>query len=273
MNRDRLLRRMVPSVPVLARTPLAALLDFADFFIIRANSKWRHLPPASLRMRVGVGNRILRNHQQFIDYGRLIVARLRESGSLTRDSDVLELGCGCGRNAIAFAEYLSEQGSYIGQDVDSDMIRWCEAHLGRSNIRFIHADIYSKVYNPRGTPMSDYVLPMEDRSCDLVLATSVFTHLLHPEFSRYVGEIARLLRPGGTLFMTLFIHEYMIASLGGRWTFAHRMGQSYVEDVRFPEAAVAYSRPTVEKLVTSYGLRLAEIRDGYPQQTVIVVKE
>jgi hypothetical protein len=65
-----------------------------------------------------------------------------------------------------------EQGSFIGQDVDRDMIRWYQALLGRSNIRFIHADIYSKVYNPGGTPMSDYALPIEGRSCDLVLATS-----------------------------------------------------------------------------------------------------
>lgn len=76
MIEDRFLRLLVPSVPVLARTPVAPLLDVADYYLRKSNPEWSHLPPASLRMRIGVGNRILRNHKNFIRLGKSIIAEL-----------------------------------------------------------------------------------------------------------------------------------------------------------------------------------------------------
>src|SRR6266850_1514648 len=104
MLKDRLLRRLVPAVPAIARTPLAPALDLADFFVRLGRPEWAHLPPASLRMRIGVGNRILRNHRDFIEAGRSLVAELSAKGYLDPGATVLELGCGCGRNALALRE-------------------------------------------------------------------------------------------------------------------------------------------------------------------------
>src|SRR5258708_6537239 len=148
-------------------------------------------------MRIGVGNRLLRNHGYFIESGEATVAELSGKSYLRTDSHVLELGCGCGRNALALARFLGGRGSYAGQDVDFEMIRWCQENLQTGAVRFYHADLYSKVYNPRGKPVADYAFPAGDASMTLIISISVFSHLLPPEFLRYVRESSRVLAEGG----------------------------------------------------------------------------
>jgi len=55
VTKDKFLRMIVPSVPPLARTPVATVLDIADYFLKKGHPEWSMLPPASLRMRIGVG--------------------------------------------------------------------------------------------------------------------------------------------------------------------------------------------------------------------------
>jgi hypothetical protein len=127
--KDKILRKLIPSVPLLARTPLAFLLDIADYCIRTGHPEYAHLPPASLRMRVGVGNKLLRNHLLFIETGRSFVTDLRNRRYLNPKSHVFEIGCGCGRLAMEFSMFLDEDGRYIGQDIDYQMIAWCQTHL------------------------------------------------------------------------------------------------------------------------------------------------
>lgn len=273
VTRDRILRKLVPSVPVLARTPVARVLDLVDYFLKRGHPEWKKVPPASIRMRIGVGNRILRNHQYFIDSGNYIVTELSEKGYLSRDSQVIELGCGCGRNALAFSKYLSEKGGYIGQDVDRDMIAWCRNNLQSSNVLFYDVDVFSKVYNPAGKPISDYRLPAVDGSIDLIFSLSVFSHLLYQDAAHYVRESARVLTKGGRLHMTLFILDFLRERLGDRWTFLHKMENCSVENPKYPEAAVAYDLATMEKLLVENGMKIVEIYNkDIHQQTIIAEK-
>jgi ubiquinone/menaquinone biosynthesis C-methylase UbiE len=273
MKADRLLRRIVPSIPVLARTPVAPLLDIADSFIRRSHPEWAGLPPASLRMRIGVGNQILRNHRYFIESGDATVAGLAGKGYLHTGSQVLELGCGCGRNALALMKYLDARGTYAGQDVDSEMIGWCRKNLQTGRFRFDHADIYSKVYNPGGKAATDYAFPVRDGTISIIISISVFSHLLAPEFMHYVREGARVLSRGGVLHMTLFLMDHIRPRLGNRWTFAHRMGESYVDSLRYPEAAVAYDVGTVERMLQAAGLSIVEVYNtDLHQQSLIASK-
>jgi cyclopropane fatty-acyl-phospholipid synthase-like methyltransferase len=172
-------------------------------------------------MRIGVGNRILRNHQYFVESGQAIVSELEGKSYLKPDSHVLELGCGCGRNAIALARFLAERGSYVGQDVDLQMIKWCQGHLQNQRVQFHHADLFSKVYNPNGQPIADYSFPAENDSITLIISVSVFSHLLDGDFARYVQQSSRVLSRGSHLHMTLFLLDYLIPRLGDRWTFSH----------------------------------------------------
>jgi SAM-dependent methyltransferase len=274
LKKDKLLRKLIPSVPVLARIPLfPSLLDMLDYFIKKKNPEWEKLPPASLRMRIGVGNRILHNHESFIKYANAIVDELKGKTYLNESSKVLELGCGCGRNAFAFIKFLDKSGSYIGQDVDKEMITWCQNNLEKKNVKFYHADIFSKVYNPKGNPIKEYSLPAEDNSVTLIVSVSVFSHLLYEDFIHYVAEANRVLTQNGHLHMTLFLLDFIKDRIDNRWTFKHKLDNCYVENLKYPEAAVAYELKTVEKILTSNGFAIREIYNkNLHQQTLIARK-
>ncbi|MFA9403966.1 MAG: class I SAM-dependent methyltransferase [Anaerolineales bacterium] len=271
MKIDNFLRKFIPAVPLLSRTPVGFFLDLPDIFIRKSRREWNRLPPASLRMRIGVGNRLLFNHQAFLYGGRSLVEELSGRGYLCPTSDVLELGCGCGRNAIALIDFLDEGGSYIGQDVDSGMISWCKSNLSDDRTRFFHADLYSGVYNPEGRKISDYKFPASDHSIDLITAVSVFSHLLYNDLVHYLREASRVLRVGGNMHMTLFVMDYIRPRLGDRWHFSHKKGPAYVESPRYPEAAVAYDESTIEAVLEQNDLQLIEIyNQDVHQQTLIV---
>jgi SAM-dependent methyltransferase len=270
---SRMLRRLIPSVPILARTPVASFLDSADAIIKWTHPEWSHLPPASLRMRIGVGSRILNNHEYFIASARELIGELSKREYLTPHSQVLEMGCGCGRNALALSRFLADDGSYVGQDVDAEMIAWCTRNLATDRFRFEHNDQFSAVYNPTGSAGTHYRLPVADGSRTLIIAVSVYSHLLYEDARRYIEESGRVMAPGGYMHMTWFIMEYLARHLGKRWTFAHREDRCYVEDLRYPEAAVAYDFDVIKGLLDEHGFDLhAVYHEDRPQQTVIARK-
>jgi SAM-dependent methyltransferase len=244
-----------------------------DRFIILKHPEWRSLPPASLRMRIGVGNRILRNHRYFVESGQALIDELSDRHYLTRESEVLELGCGCGRNAFALKRFLRQEGSYVGQDVDRNMISWCQNHLQERRFVFHHADVFSAVYNPKGRAGTHYRFPLNEDSVTLIISVSVFSHLLYGDFSHYVTESSRVLTPGGCLHMTLFLMDYLKARLGSRWSFRHRLDHCYVENLRYPEAAVAYDLDVVKALLKMHQFSILEVYNLELHQQTLVAKK
>lgn len=189
------------------------------------------------------------------------------------DSHVIEPGCGCGRNALAFSKYLSAKGSYIGQDVDRDMLGRCRKNLQRSNITFYDVDVFSTVYYPKGKPITDYKLPADDNSIDLIFSISVFSHLLYADTAHYIRESSRVLKKGGHIHLTLFIIDFLKDRLGDRWTSSHKVENYYVENLKYLEAAVAYDLATIETLMAENGLKIVEIYNkDLHQQTIIAEK-
>ncbi|HSP88426.1 MAG TPA: class I SAM-dependent methyltransferase, partial [Ignavibacteriaceae bacterium] len=225
------------------------------------------------RMRIGVGNRILNNHKIFINSAQSLIDELKDKGYLKEDSKVLELGCGCGRNALAFIKFLTNKGNYIGQDVDKEMINWCTNNLEEENIKFFHADLFSKVYNPNGKRINEYLLPCKDNSITIIVSVSVFSHLLYNDFKHYIVESNRVLASNGILHMTLFLLDFIQKRINNRWTFKHKVDNCYIENVQYPEAAVGYELKTVEDILNSNGLSIVEIynKDSY-QPTLIARK-
>ena len=272
--KDKLLRKIIPSAPVFAKIKgVGTLLDFADKLIKQKHPEWSHLPPASLRLRIGVGNKILKNHSQFVNAGDAIVRELSERGYLQKNSDVLELGCGCGRNAISLANFLNANGSYAGQDVDAEMINWCTENLRYNNFNFYFADIFSKVYNPAGKPVDSYQFPVEQESISLVFAVSLFSHLLYKDFYHYIKQCSRILKPGGYHHMTLFIMDFVEKRSSDRWTFSHKLEKCYVENLKFPEAAVAYDLSEVENMLLASNLIIEEIYNKEAHQQTIISRK
>ena len=126
---------------------------------------------------------------------------------LTAGLDVLEIGCGIGRDAIPLVDLLGPTGSYIGTDVIRESIEWCQHNISARHPNFVFEwhDIIDSLHNPSGALRPDEVrLPADDASIDVFFAQSVFTHMLPDQFSHFLAEAARVLKPGGTVYATCF---------------------------------------------------------------------
>lgn len=216
----------------------AHALDPVDS-LVRAVRGAQHLPPYSVRIRSN-GLRRQFGGGRFLREGRTIRDLLIDLAGLMPASHVLEIGCGCGRTAHALAGWL-EPGRYTGVDVEPVALAACQrsAALGARGFRFEHMDVANREYNPHGkTPGASYRFPYPDASFDLVFLISVFTHMLPDDVTRYVEEICRLLRPGGRVFLSVFLLDHGRA--GKALSFPHLLGPARVERAALPEIAVAY---------------------------------
>ena len=193
-----------------------------------------------------------------------------ELGGLEPHHAVLDIGCGPGRMAVPLMDYLTADGRYEGFDVVPREIRWCQEHITprRPNFRFQLADVRNRHYNPDGdVPASGFRFPYEDSTFDLVVAASVFTHMLEPEVERYLSEVGRVLRPGGRCIVTYFLlnddSRRRIAAGESYFSFSTGSGVARFEDAGDPEAVVAYDESFVRGRHTASGLPVESVRGGY----------
>ena len=177
---------------------------------------------------------------------------------------VLDVGCGIGRLAVALTSHLDDEGSYEGFDIMPVAIRWCQnITAAHPNFRFQLADVHSKRYQPKGrVRASAYTFPYPDNSFDFVVLGSVFSHMLPDDLSRYLGEIARVLKPGGRSVISgyLLTPEKRDAIAAGKaaLTFAHAGPGYWAENAEIPEAAVAYDQDWMIELYGRCGLHIVE---------------
>lgn len=142
-------------------------------------------------------------------------------GGLRPESRVLDIGCGIGRMAVPLTQYLDlDKGRYSGIDPVEGGIAWCRRFITPAypNFTFQRVDIAHDLYNPKGKISGKALkLPYADRHFDFVIMTSIVTHLPPDEVLVYLGEIGRLLKPNGRLFMTAFVLDRIaVANEAGR---------------------------------------------------------
>lgn len=116
-----------------------------------------------------------------------IGAYLREMGRAWSDFPaILDWGCGAGR----ISRYLiSETGAAVtGADIDGGNIEWCRANL--TGGQFVRV--------PLAPPT-----PLPPGAFDLVIGTSVMTHLTEPMQFAWLDELRRVTRPGALLFLSV----------------------------------------------------------------------
>lgn len=183
-------------IPPLGRRVVGDLLDFKQG--LTKGHAW-FMPPRRLGY-VGGGN-----YLWVAETFRELFVRF---GGLDETTDVLDIGCGNGRMALAVLGVMGEGGRYEGFDVIPDGVDWCErtlaAHFPRAHFRTV--DVKSDRYNRNGgSGPAHYRFPYEDESFDLAIATSLFTHLEPDTAANYIAETRRCLRPGGRLFGTWFL--------------------------------------------------------------------
>jgi SAM-dependent methyltransferase len=118
---------------------------------------------------------------------RSIAQILERNGiGLARLGNILDFGCGCGRTT---RHWVCLDGPAIfGTDINPQLIRWARKHLDFGT--FDTNGLFSRLRYP-------------DSQFDLVYAISVFTHLSEPLQRWWMGELARVVRPGGHLLLSV----------------------------------------------------------------------
>ncbi|HEX2192958.1 MAG TPA: class I SAM-dependent methyltransferase [Acidimicrobiales bacterium] len=262
---ERTLRRMVPSVARLTYNPaVKSLLAAADVLPRVWFKEFRDLPPNHLRVRVGVHNRLFANQVVYLRRGISFWLWAFGEQLCALDSDIVEIGCGCGRRPHHLRDFKFQDrrytGSYLGIDVDREMLEWCRANFDAPRFEFVQSTHASAAYRNDQAEESEFRIPRPDGSVDFVFGTSVLTHVLEPGLVNYLREGARILRPGRFLAMSCFCTDYPPATYGGRHTFPHQIGSAWVESLKVPEAAVAYPERFLLDRAGQAGFAEAELR-------------
>ncbi len=234
------------------RAAVSIRLRIADAADVVLGRRGELVPPRRLRGPVG--------NSDFVATGDEFGGYLRDLTALSPHDRVLDVGCGAGRLARVLARELSPPGSYDGFDVMPTAISWCRKHYrgAPAPFRFVHADLYNGMYN-RGaaTKATEYRFPYADEQFDLVVATSVFTHLRRDEADHYLGEVARVLAPKGRFLSTWFLMEQVPVPEGDPMIAFHRTeGPEATADRALPEAAVGYDSDWLFERLSWHGLRL-----------------
>ena len=102
-----------------------------------------------------------------------------------RGKRVLEVGCGHGGGASYLMRTL-RPASYTGLDRNRDAVAFCRRRHNLPKVDFVHGDAEQ--------------LPFPDQSFDAVI--NVESSGAYPHFSRFLAEVARMLRPGGHFLYT-----------------------------------------------------------------------
>jgi len=185
---------------------------------------------------------------------------------ISPEQNILEIGCGIGRDAIQFSKYLSEKGQYTGIDIIWESINWCKLNISSRfpNFKFIYLDIYSQIHNPWGAlQVTDIDLPVKDSTVDRIILHSVFTHMFFDDIVHYMKQFKRILKPSGKIYTSMFLVKNKTLALvrSGKTpcdlTFSHDFDEGcYVESLEAPEGAVAYSEKRFADMLSVSGLEL-----------------
>jgi SAM-dependent methyltransferase len=165
----------------------------------------RYLPTPPLEMIRHVGSV---NAENFREVGMHVVCDLIQFGLLTNpNATIADIGCGCGRIAMFIAPALGDNGRYHGFDTWSEGIKWATEN--------ITSDYPNSVFKTLPDTPKDagyqadffHTIDLDDKSCDLVLAISLFTHLRYDAARSFIKEIYRIMKKGARAYLTFFIYD------------------------------------------------------------------
>lgn len=109
-------------------------------------------------------------------------------GQVHKGERVLDIGCGCGVDAMVAATMTGPTGEVVGIDLSSDMLERAKTNLAQTRLS-----------NVSFQALSAEDLPFPDRYFDVVISSGVFN--LIPNKVRALREVYRVMKPGGRLMM------------------------------------------------------------------------
>jgi SAM-dependent methyltransferase len=170
-----MIRQVLTEGPLRIRDMVPDILDR-----LGVSERSQTLPPPALRKRVGRTS----SRREFVFVGRHACSDILAAFEAVRDPAAdygrwLDFGCGVGRVSRFIVESPVVR-RICGVDVDEPAVRWSAAHL---------AGEYRT--------LDGKSIPFANASFDVVYAVSVFTHYDESRQREWLGEVHRVLRPGG----------------------------------------------------------------------------
>lgn len=198
-----------------------------------------------------------------------LVQQLVDYAGLKPDHDILDVGCGYGRLAHALLRH-GHRGRYAGFDIIEPHIAWCNTELvsasdGRYSFSIL--DVRNDRYNPEGHIEATDVTFDAGFDPDMIVLTSVFTHMYAEGVLHYLREIKRVLPVGGHAFVTFFLlnesQRWCDDDGRSRFPMKHRLNAftRYMSD-EDPLHAIAYDQNWIEQAITDAGLVVRDLRLG-----------
>jgi ubiquinone/menaquinone biosynthesis C-methylase UbiE len=141
---------------------------------------------------------------------------------------VLELGPGPGAFTVCAAQRAGTEGHLIAVDIQAEMIAQVERRVGEAGLTNVETHVASA-----------HSLPLEGESVDRAFLITVLPEI--PDRNRALGELHRVLRPGGTLSITeefydpdyLFLAETIRLVEAAGFRFEERFGNLWVYTANF----------------------------------------
>jgi ubiquinone/menaquinone biosynthesis C-methylase UbiE len=250
------LRKTFYSLPIPLRYFIRRVIYFPQDLFSKRNSL---VPPKGL---------IFTGSGDYTKIGEQFFSHFQKYCDFDKDSAVLDIGCGIGRMAVPFTNYLTPKGRYEGFDIVKVGIDWCtkNIHSRFSNFNFKLIPLKNDLYRlDTDEKAAELQFPYESNSFDLVFLTSVFTHMMPEDIENYISEIQRVLVKDKKCFATFFIIEEDVKTSSntiGTKNFPHNFGDYYLMDKSVKEANVAFKKSYIEALLKKNNLELTQFIKG-----------
>jgi SAM-dependent methyltransferase len=151
------------------------------------------IPPAVLRARVGVGISVRHFVGTGIQAAHTIAAAVEAQDRSLQDMGLIyDWGCGCGRLLVPLRDRVGANTVLAGSDVDAQAIGWLSGACPDMRL---------------GVNGFEPPLPLADGEADLLISSSILTHLGEDSQDRWLDEVRRVLAPDGLALISVCGHE------------------------------------------------------------------